>query len=102
VHDPVRLLVIVEHFPAIVLQTIQSAPEMYEWFINEWVHIVVVHPETRQFFYFREGKFESYTPLANKVDVAPEIMQLVEAAPGMETNQTADATRENLPVYLIN
>ncbi|HTE09316.1 MAG TPA: DUF2309 domain-containing protein, partial [Chitinophagaceae bacterium] len=37
VHDPVRLLIIVEHFPDTVLKTIQSVPEMYEWFINEWV-----------------------------------------------------------------
>jgi uncharacterized protein YbcC (UPF0753/DUF2309 family) len=37
VHDPVRLLLIVEHFPEVVLKTIQRAPETYQWFINDWV-----------------------------------------------------------------
>ncbi len=35
VHDPIRLMVIVEHFPEIVLKAIQVTPETYEWFVNE-------------------------------------------------------------------
>jgi uncharacterized protein len=57
VHDPIRMLFIVEHFPAVVLETIKKAPETYEWFINEWVHLVVVNPETRELYSFKDGKF---------------------------------------------
>ena len=102
VHDPVRLLIIVEHFPEVVLKTIQSAPEMYEWFINEWVHLVVIHPETRQFHYFRNGTFTQYEPLKKQLDRITSIHALIENAPEMETNETVDATKENLPVYLLN
>lgn len=102
VHDPVRLLVIVEHFPDVVLKTIQSAPEMYEWYINEWVHIMVVHPETHQLFYFEDGAFVDYVPLAKKVNNVEDINGLIESAKEMETNYIVDATQENLPVYALN
>jgi uncharacterized protein YbcC (UPF0753/DUF2309 family) len=102
VHDPVRLLIIVEHIPEVVLRTIQSVPEMYEWFINEWVHLVVVHPETGHFLYFRNGSFRQYEPLKKQIEDVTDIHALIENAPEMETNETTDATRENLPVYSLN
>lgn len=102
VHDPVRLLIIVEHYPDIVLRTIQSTPEMYEWFINEWVHLVVINPATQQFFYFKEGGFHRYNPITPRIDSVQNVNALIESAPEMETNNIEDATRENLPVYLLN
>ncbi len=102
VHDPVRLLIIVEHFPEIVLKTIQSVPEMYEWFINEWVHLVAVNPETNQFYYFNSGVFTEYLPITKGVKVASDINNLIESAKEMETNYIADATQENLSVHSIH
>jgi uncharacterized protein YbcC (UPF0753/DUF2309 family) len=101
VHDPVRLLVIVEHFPEVVLNVIRSAPEMYEWYVNEWVHILVVHPETNKFFIFKDGTFKEYDPLMKKVNTVDDLIVLVEDAREMETNYIAHATQENLPVYSI-
>lgn len=89
VHDPVRLMIIVEHFPQVVLATVQRAPEVYEWFINDWVHLVAVNPETRELFVFKDGKFAPYTPLKKTVDPAPPLEPL------FETDQ------DNLPVYSI-
>jgi uncharacterized protein YbcC (UPF0753/DUF2309 family) len=102
VHDPVRLLIIVEHFPEVVLKTIQDTPAMYEWYINEWLHLVVVHPETNQFHYFKDGRFTIYKPFTVHINVVQDIHGLIETTPGMKTNQTVDATQENLPVYLLN
>jgi uncharacterized protein YbcC (UPF0753/DUF2309 family) len=102
VHDPVRLLIIVEHFPEVVLKTIQDSPAMYEWYINEWLHLVVMHPETNEFHYFKEGKFHVYKPITQSINAVQDVHTLIETAPEMETNQTVDATRENLPVYLLN
>ena len=101
VHDPVRLLVIVEHFPEVVLATIQSAPEMYEWFINEWVHLMVVNPETNQFFYFNNGAFKEYVPITTRLNTISNLIGLVEDAKEMETNNIVHATQENLPVYSL-
>jgi uncharacterized protein YbcC (UPF0753/DUF2309 family) len=102
VHDPVRLLIIVEHFPEMVLKAIQSAPEIYEWYINEWVHIVALHPETGEFFYFKEGQFAPYKSLTPAVPVVSDVNALIETAREMETNHIVDATKENLPIYSIN
>jgi uncharacterized protein YbcC (UPF0753/DUF2309 family) len=90
VHDPVRLMMIVEHFPDVVLKTIQKSPETYEWFINEWVHLVAVHPETRAFYVFKDGNFTGYQPLTQKPEALPDVTAVI------ETHQ------ENLPVYLLS
>ena len=104
VHDPVRLLVIVEHRPEIVLKAIQSSPEVFEWYKNEWVHIVALNPEEKQFYYFRNGAFELYKPVTNKKDIGTihNMEQFIEGAREMETNNIVHATEENLPVYLLD
>ena len=90
VHDPVRLLIIVEHFPEVVLATIQKASEVYEWFINDWVQLVAMNPETKEFSLFKDGKFSLYDPLVKKIEVVQNITRLLES------------TRENIPVYKIS
>ncbi len=102
VHDPLRLMIIVEHFPSVVLKTIKSVPEMYEWFINEWVHLVSVDPATNELFYFKEGEFIPYKTLAKEIHFFKDVHTLLEEAKEMETNHITHATQENLPVYLHN
>ncbi len=101
VHDPVRLMLIVEQFPDVVLKTIQSDSAMYEWYIKEWVHLSVIHPETHKFHYFKNGEFVEYTPLSKKVGEISDVTAVIESANAMKTNRTADATRENLPVFTL-
>ena len=102
VHDPVRLLIVVEHFPQVVLNAVQSSPDMYEWYINEWVHLMVINPEDGQYYYFKDGTFELYRLIPQPIKYVSDFEQLVEQAKEMETNQIVDATVENLPVYLLN
>ena len=102
VHDPVRLLIIVEHLPEVVLKTIKNDQAMYEWFINEWVHLSVINPETHELFYFKEGAFLPYKPLAREIHSFKDIHTLLEEAKEMETNHIVHATQENLPVYIYH
>jgi uncharacterized protein YbcC (UPF0753/DUF2309 family) len=90
VHDPVRLLIIVEHFPDVVLRTIQKAAETYEWFINEWVNLVVVDPETKALSVFREGAFYPYETTHKTVDAVSDVASLIEAH------------HDNIPVHLLS
>jgi uncharacterized protein YbcC (UPF0753/DUF2309 family) len=90
VHDPIRLMIIVEHFPDVVLSTIQRAKEVYEWFINEWVYLIAVNPETRQLYLFNEGAFTEYHPLKSRVDAVKDLTPILES------------NLDNLPVYLIS
>ncbi|HEY9046621.1 MAG TPA: DUF2309 domain-containing protein [Ohtaekwangia sp.] len=90
VHDPVRLLIIVEHIPEVVLKTIQKSVETYEWFINEWVNLVVINPETKVLSIFKDGVFEPYHPLKKTMETVTDSATLVESY------------EENIPVYLIS
>jgi uncharacterized protein YbcC (UPF0753/DUF2309 family) len=89
VHDPLRLMIIVEHFPDVVLNVIKRAPEVYEWFKNEWVHLAAVNPETHEISVFKDGRFNPYQPTKPSVDTITDVTSLIETG------------QENLPVYSI-
>ena len=89
VHDPVRLLIIVEHFPEVVLNVIKSVDAMYEWFINEWINLIAVNPETHEFYFFKDGSFMPYQPIHQTVDKVADMTSIIES------------TVDNIPVYLI-
>jgi uncharacterized protein len=90
VHDPVRLLIIVEHFPEIVLKTIQMAEETYEWFINDWVKLVSINPETKELSVFEKGEFKPYNPITKDIQEIDNLDELLASS------------QENFPVYLLN
>lgn len=101
VHDPVRLMLIVEHYPEVVLKTIQSEPALYEWFVNEWVHISAFDPRTNEIHYFRNGEFHLYKPLSHTIPKLGDPEKFFEAAIEMESAHITHATKENLPVYQL-
>jgi hypothetical protein len=76
----------------VLLDTIQRSSETYEWFENEWVHLVAVNPETRELYYFKDGKFAPYEPIKRKINVMPDVTRLVEES----------LSTENLPVYKLS
>ena len=90
VHDPIRLMMLVEHRPEVVLKTIQTNPATYEWFKNEWVLLLVVHPDTRQLFRFANEAFEPYEPLLQQLPTVSDLTPVVESH------------RENMPVYMLS
>ena len=89
VHDPLRLLMIVEHHPELVLKSLLRSAATYEWFINEWINLIVVHPETREFYRFKDGTYTLYEPLQQDVPMVNNLNALIETH------------TENLPVHLI-
>ena len=99
-HDPVRLLVIVEHYPEIVLECIRSSEAMYEWYNNEWVHIAALHPESGEFFYFADGQFHHHAEPLEFASIK-NVHEIFEQAPEMISNHITHATFENLPIYQI-
>jgi len=88
VHDPIRLLVVAEHFPEIVKKAILKNPSTYEWFKNEWVKLVVVHPENKQLFVFEKEDFIHYQAIQKTNYVQNELEVDVE-------------TKENLPISIL-
>lgn len=101
VHDPVRLLMIVEHHPDVVKKVIQANPELYEWFANEWIHLVALDPDKKALFVFEAGAFVPYTPLTQTLPAVHDIPHMFETSIKMKTNRLLDATQENLSVHII-
>lgn len=89
VHDPLRLMCIVEHFPDVVLNILSSAPATFEWYQNDWIKLVALHPETKQLFLFNGSNFDEYVPQKSHVKVTNNLQKLVESS------------HENIPVYQI-
>ncbi|MBL7942794.1 MAG: DUF2309 family protein, partial [Flavobacteriales bacterium] len=102
VHDPVRLLVIVEHLPEIVLEAISASPEVYQWYGNHWVHIMAFHPAEHRFYYFSGGTFKPYANNNVRVPAMKDPEAHFESSKKMPSNHIADATFENLSVHFIN
>lgn len=87
VHDPIRLLAIVEHKPEVILKTIQTNPATYEWFNNEWVRLMAIDPETHIPHLFKRGEFIPYQTLNEELKVADNLLNILQQE------------HENLPVY---
>jgi uncharacterized protein YbcC (UPF0753/DUF2309 family) len=89
IHDPLRLLAVVEHYPDVVLRTVRSDAKTYEWFENEWVHLAVIHPQTKEIYRLRKGEWIAYNPVTENLPLAENFEHVLED------------THDNLPVCLI-
>lgn len=90
VHDPVRLLLIVEHRPEVVLDTINRDAATFEWFDKGWVHLVVVQPDSREMYLFKNGAFHPYTPVTKELEHISDLTPLIESK------------EENMPVLILD
>ncbi len=98
-HDPVRLLMLVEHSPEVVLRILNDSPANREWFVKGWLHLVVSSPEDGELYSFRDGEFHKYEPIA-EVSKVEDIKKAIHSHPEMKSNYILDATKENIPVHV--
>lgn len=89
VHDPIRLLMIVEHLPEVVLSSLQANTDTYQWFSHEWINLVVLNPETHDLFLFKDGSFIKYLPITNELPIL------------INTEELIESSADNLPVCLL-
>lgn len=90
IHDPLRILITVEHYPEVILNTLKTHDQTYEWFANDWVKLVCIQPDNKNAFVFREGEFVEYHPVTHDIQVVQNLDAVLES------------TAENLPVYLLS
>ncbi|MEZ4909644.1 MAG: DUF2309 domain-containing protein [Saprospiraceae bacterium] len=89
VHDPLRLLIVVEHIPSVVADTIAKTDDLYQWFDKNWINLVVINPEDGQFYRFEDGGFKYYD---NNTPVSIE--------KGIDS--VIASTSENIPAYYLS
>jgi len=64
IHEPVRLLNIIETTPEAMLRIMDKNPGIGKLCRNGWVHLAVLHPETRRLSTYQNGRFQDYRPQA--------------------------------------
>jgi uncharacterized protein len=82
IHDPLRLLVMVEHFPEVILTVLKQDETMHELFKNEWIHLVTIHPETKEIYKYKNGVFMDYRPLIELFKTANSIENMAQKGGG--------------------
>ncbi|MFN7623266.1 MAG: putative inorganic carbon transporter subunit DabA, partial [Acidobacteriota bacterium] len=61
IHEPVRLLLIVENSPEKVLRAAVQSPVVRELIENRWIRIATIDPDSGAFHIYRRGAFEPFT-----------------------------------------
>jgi uncharacterized protein YbcC (UPF0753/DUF2309 family) len=89
IHDPVRLLVVVEQSPAIALAAAKANPAVFEFIENEWVRYACLDPETREVSIFTDGRMAKVDGLAPPRWAWPTSLD------------AARQGRENLPIGFV-
>lgn len=100
-HDPVRLMMLVEHRPEVVRRILDAAPANREWFTKGWLHLVVSSPEDGELYSFQEGEFRKYEPLTD-ISQGEDLRKAIHRHPKMRSSHILDATRENIPVHVYD
>ncbi|GGX13678.1 YbcC family protein [Aquimarina muelleri] len=90
VHAPLRLMMIVEHYPEIVLQIIKKDPKLSEWYYKEWVKLAIIHPKTKTVYYLFKGELKKMETTVHSIESVTDLESIFE-------NHSS-----NLPVYQLN
>lgn len=89
IHDPIRMLFIIEHYPDVVAKSIAMNKDIHQWFYNRWINLVVIHPQTRELYRYTGTSFEIYKPQTTGISTVNNLGSMLESS------------IENLPVCLI-
>lgn len=81
VHDPYRLLVVVEQTPQKVLEAIKRRPQTWEWFKNEWVRLVAYDPELEALWLLENGDFRPYELIDPRLSQTQNLLDLIKNSP---------------------
>jgi uncharacterized protein YbcC (UPF0753/DUF2309 family) len=87
VHDPLRLLMVVEQKPEIVMAALKRFPNTFDWYKNGWLNLAILHPETDETYIFKGNDFVVYEPINKALEKVNDLESIFEA------------NIDNLPAY---
>lgn len=70
IHEPLRMLFIIEHNPEIVLKVLESDKGLYEWVNNEWVLFTVYNSASKQWYIYKNNGFVAFKAQEEKLKSA--------------------------------
>ena len=59
IHDPLRILFVIEQHPEIVTRVIESNPALKEWVGNEWVKLAVCNPDNGEISFWFDNSLQN-------------------------------------------
>lgn len=71
IHEPVRLLFIVETTPQIMDGILEQYPSIGRIFHKVWAHLALLDPQKPELSLFVEGRFQPYRPAQTRLPVVP-------------------------------
>jgi uncharacterized protein len=71
IHEPVRLLFVIETTPAVLLGILDRNPGIGALVRNGWVQMAVLDPASPAIQVYQDGTFQAYTPQAAALPTAP-------------------------------
>jgi uncharacterized protein YbcC (UPF0753/DUF2309 family) len=71
IHEPVRLLFVVETTAETILGILRRNPSIDRLVRNAWVHLAVIDPKTHRLSVWAAGTFRPYKPQAARLPQAP-------------------------------
>lgn len=72
IHEPMRLLNIVEAEPRTLLKILTESPGLKTLLDNGWIHLVAQSPSDDRFWLYKEGLFQVYEPREVRIEVCAE------------------------------
>lgn len=60
-HDPLRLLVLVEQTPEVALRAVSAKPATFEWVNHEWLHFACLNPRDGKVYRWYRGEWKRVT-----------------------------------------
>ena len=61
VHDPLRLLVLVEQTPEVAFRAVSAKESTFEWLVNEWIHYACLNPVDGKVYRWYRGEWKRVT-----------------------------------------
>lgn len=74
IHEPVRILFIVETTPERLMSTVKANPELTEFVCNKWIRVATMDPDDGHIEVYRDGVFEKLEGQEEPLPVAPSSM----------------------------
>jgi uncharacterized protein YbcC (UPF0753/DUF2309 family) len=70
IHEPVRLLFVMETTPEALAGIFERQPNIAKIFRNDWAQLATLHPSSSEIHWFHNGRFEVYRPETNELPLA--------------------------------
>lgn len=90
VHDPLRLLVVIEQEPDFILEVLGKDPITHKWFDSNWMHLIAITPKDKKTYRYVSGNFLLYETFSSAPPISGNLNELIES------------TEENIAVHLLS